>query len=117
MNKTFKRFLSVILCAVMLSTLTSVAFAAEETRKVIDSGYCGAEGENLTWTLYDDGDLVISGEGAMYYDASLVDQDKVKNVIIEDGVTSIGYSAFMEYENLESVTIPGSVKNIEMYLI
>ena len=63
MNKKFKRIMSVILCAVLLFTTASTAFAAEDGRKVIDSGFCGAQGENLTWTLYDDGELVISGEG------------------------------------------------------
>ena len=69
MKKTMRKIMSLILCAVLLFTTASVAFAAEDGRKVIDNGYCGAEGENLTWTLYDDGELVISGEGEMdwYY--------------------------------------------------
>ena len=108
MKKKTKLLLSFVFILCLLLCLGLSASAAE----VYASGVCG---DNVTWTLYDDGDLVISGEGAMYYDESLVDQDKVKNVIIEDGVTSIGYCAFMEYKNLESVTIPGSVKNIEMY--
>ena len=32
---------------------------------VVESGVCGAEGDNLTWTLDDEGTLTISGEGEM----------------------------------------------------
>ena len=39
------------------------------------SGTCGAYGDNLTWTLDDNGVLTISGEGLManydYYEAPL----------------------------------------------
>ena len=34
-----------------------------EDGNVIASGTCGAQGENLTWVLTDDGTLTISGEG------------------------------------------------------
>ena len=33
----------------------------------------------------------------------------IKKVVIEDGVTSIGYKAFNQCSNLTSVTIPDSV--------
>jgi len=36
----------------------------------------------------------------------------VENVIIPEGVTAIGYSAFYELENITSVTIPQSVISI-----
>ncbi len=39
MNKTFKRFLSVILCAVMLFTISSVAFAAEDNAEVLEKSF------------------------------------------------------------------------------
>ena len=40
------------------------------------------------------------------------DRDKIKIVVIEDGVTNIGSYAFYYCENLTSVTIPNSVTNI-----
>ena len=129
MNKNLKKILSVILCVVFLFTTASVAFAAEETRAVTDSGYCGAEGENLTWTLYDDGELVISGEGEMdwYY----VEHESggketirsapwskyyetIKVITVEDGVTSIGNDAFVSKNiNYNKVSIPSSLKFFE----
>ena len=65
MKNNLKKMLSVFLCVVLIFTTASTAFAADETRTVVDSGFCGAQGENLMWTLYADGELVISGEGEM----------------------------------------------------
>lgn len=84
---------------------------------VVDSGTCGAQGSNLTWTLEGDGTLTISGRGTMEdydeTDPSWVDyQDYISAVVIQDGVTSIGNEAFFNYMDLTSVTISNSVKSI-----
>ena len=65
--KAVKKTLSILLSVLMVSALCvsfgTFAFADDPT--VIASGECGAEGNNLTWTLTDDGVLTISGTGAM----------------------------------------------------
>ena len=61
--KTTKKLLSILLSALMVLSLVAAAFA--EGSNVIGSGQCGAQGNNLTWTLTDDGVLTISGTGAM----------------------------------------------------
>jgi len=79
----------------------------------------GKCGDNLTWKL-ENGVLTISGTGEMwgfdYMDFSEVswheNKDAITEVVIEDGVTSIGKWAFCECENLENVTIPDSVIGI-----
>ena len=85
-------------------------------RTVLDSGSCGAEGDNLTWTLYDDGELIISGTGAMAsYNNNFEPHYKSGNTItavIEDGVTSIGDGAFFGCGSLTTITIPDSVTSI-----
>lgn len=90
---------------------------------IVASGTCGAEGnngDNLTWILDDEGVLTISGTGAManwreemspwygiYY--------KVKSVVIEDGVTSIGNYAFNRCKNLNNITLLNGVTSIGNY--
>ena len=77
--------------------------------------------DNLTWTLDADGTLTISGTGAMkdYADylsdgnRSPVDNNsKIKKVVIEKGVTSIGNYAFSRCWGLKSITIPDGITSI-----
>lgn len=116
-----QRISSVFLALViLLSMLPSTVFAAQDTpasfsAEVVDSGTCG---ENLTWTLDNSGTLTISGEGRIenYYSDSDRPWDgkkeSIKRVVIENGVTSIGWSAFNECTSLTSVTISDSVTEI-----
>jgi hypothetical protein len=59
MNKT-KRIRSLVLAGLFI--LWGVGGFAQS---VIDSGYCGASGNNLTWVLTSDSVLTISGSGEM----------------------------------------------------
>ncbi len=77
-------------------------------------GQCG---DSLTWTL-DNGTLTISGEGDMWDWSSYSDppwydyRSSITSVMIEDGVTSIGYGAFSNCSSLISISLPDSLKSI-----
>ena len=77
------------------------------------SGTCG---ENLTWTLDDNGTLTVSGHDAMETDFSSTPwedyRESIKEVVIEDGVTTIGAGSFNDCKNLASIKIPDSVMYI-----
>lgn len=79
-----------------------------------DSGKCG---DDLTWSYISNTySLVISGSGEMYnYDSSVdtpwYDKD-VTNIIIENGVTTIGDKAFYYNNTLSLIVIPSSVVSI-----
>ncbi len=102
---------------------TSCSVTVAEPATAISSGTCG---DNATWTLYNDGTLVISGTGAMYdyktkyshttsFDGTapwMPQQERIKKLIIEDGITTIGRSAFSYCENLTNAHIGEGVTNI-----
>lgn len=105
-----QRFLSTLLALCMaLSLLPGTAWAEDSV-----SGSCG---DNLTWTLTESGTLTISGTGNMsthYYWRGWVDNyvPRVKKVVINRGVNSIADSAFENFDNLTSVSIPSGVTSI-----
>ena len=108
MKKSFLRLLCVVLCMALVLGCMDVAALADKS---------GTLGE-LTWTLDQKGTLTISGIGIMpdydyNYSASWLSvKDDIYNVVIEEGVESIGYGAFYDCEELKSIIIPKSVKKI-----
>ena len=130
-----KRLLSAILSFCMLLTMApTVAFAAEDDEgntPPATSGTCGAEGnaDSVKWNFNSStGTLKISGTGKMsnlnnstetenisdgagtYPWANL--KDSITNIVIADGVTSIGSKAFIAYTNVTSVNIGKDVSEI-----
>lgn len=113
-----KKWLAMLLSIVLTVQLAVPAWAAdggteqpETVASTVKSGMCG---DNLTWTLNDDGVLAISGTGVIKDSAfdSTGEQPEIKTAIIGDGVTSIGNNAFFNCGGLTSVEIPDSVTSI-----
>ncbi len=87
----------VLICVLTLPTRADAA----------SSGTCG---ENVTWTLDDQGTLTITGTGEMW--GGNWDSASVRSVIIGDGITNIDGYAFYNCESLTSVTIGNDVEVI-----
>lgn len=118
-----KKIISTFLCVVMLATFIPFFASAEgEGRDVIDSGTCA---KNVTWVLYDDGELVFSGTGVVPpcynveqgYDRWSKYFSQVKVITIQDGIRGISKEAFATDKGIASaslykITIPDSVTYI-----
>ena len=117
MRRKFRRTVAVVMALLMVTTTifatASTASAAEVTESEVGAG-SGVTGD-CTWTLDDDGTLIISGDGAMedYGGSRLAPWGQnIKHVEIRYGVTSIGRRAFWRCSRLTDVLIPYSVTNI-----
>ncbi|MBQ1994965.1 MAG: leucine-rich repeat protein, partial [Clostridia bacterium] len=81
---------------------------------VVEEGECN---ENIHWTVYSDGALVLEGSGDMPdYSYSNIPWNKysrsVRKVTVSEGITSIASHAFYNFINLKEVSIPQSVAKI-----
>lgn len=114
-----RKIASIILAlAMILSLIPGTVFAGEGAGSVpadaLAYGTCGENGDNLTWSLSQDGTLTISGTGAMGYQTPWMSyKDSIKSLVIEEGVTTVGQSAFFGCDQLTSVTLPTSLEKIE----
>ena len=104
------KFIALLMILATFVILPCMAEAAE-------SGKCG---DDLTWTLDDNGTLVISGTGEMW-DFGYTDEEAppwcdldiaVKKIKINDGATSISESAFRYLLSASEVSLPNSLLHI-----
>ncbi|MDR3328941.1 MAG: leucine-rich repeat domain-containing protein, partial [Prevotellaceae bacterium] len=100
----------------MLAAGVLLGIGASAQTTTAASGTCGAD---LTWVLTSDSTLTISGAGAMEnYDSYALFApgafyaSHITSGVIEEGVTSIGGSAFYGCSGLPSVSIPSTVTSI-----
>ena len=124
-----KRLVSLLLAISMILSLMPVsavtAFAEGESSgaaKIIANGNCGADegGENLKWTLDNNGVLTITGMGAMKdytwdenvrLDWYVSYKEDIRSVVLDNRITHIGNYAFDKCTNIESVRYTGYTGN------
>ena len=104
-----KKLLSILLVLSLMLALVPAAFAAD----AVGSGACGT---GVTWTLGTDGRLTIDGSGQIR-DYSETDPapwkgTAVKEVVIREGVTSVGAYAFAGCTEIAGVQLPSTLTTL-----
>ena len=123
MKKRIEKSVAILLAAILVLSSAPFAFAAGD---VVDSGFCGGEGDgtNISWTLDSEGTLTLSGSGAMAdYSTNTIEgnltfpwysnRGSVKRVVLDDRITKIGKYAFQRCSSILSVSFPASLKMID----
>lgn len=126
MKGQIKKTISILLTACLLLSVLAIIPVSAETNETASTDTAieasGVTGD-CTWTIDKDGVLTISGEGAMAdYDWEKKDfapwydvKDTITALVIEDGVTNVGNSAFFECDNIETAIIGEGVTVIGSY--
>ena len=128
-----KRFASLLLALLMVLSLLPATAWADDAVTIVDSGTCGKNGDNLTWTFDSNYVLTISGEGEMadytmeysgnpppwikYKSVWVSTSDGIKNhsakeLYIGDGVTYVGNNAFDGMSYIEKVRLPETLTGV-----
>lgn len=87
----------------------------EITGDVVSVGKCG---DDINYVLYSDGKLILKGTGAMYdytneNKSPFYDNDRIKSVVISEGITAVGEYAFQYCNNLKTAVLPTTLKAIK----
>ena len=116
-----KKIICLLLAFALLVSIFSInnlIVSADVQSDVIVSGSCG---DNATYKLYNNGELIINGSGKIK-DFSTPEKSGwysncclVKEIIINNGITHIGEFAFFDCCNVKKIEIPNSVISIGGY--
>lgn len=117
-----KQLLSTLLVFYMMLVLLPVSVFAEE-KTIVASGECGAQGDNVTWTLDNEGTLTLSGTGATadynnynppppWHDVYM-DTRNITAIVVEDGITYMGANVLGD-GNPSIISIPASVTDLSI---
>lgn len=96
--------------ALVLTMLLSMVPLFSLTVSASSTGYVG----DCSWTL-DGTQLTISGNGSMGYKTDWPWGKNITELVISEGVTTIGIGAFMDCSKLKTVTLPNTLKIIDKF--
>lgn len=80
-----------------------------EDETTVQTGKCG---ENATYDLDSKGKLWIKGSGAVTDITAFKENNQIRTVVVEEGITDIAPYAFSRCDSLVSVTLPDSMTAI-----
>lgn len=112
-----------MICAVLsvVLVITSVFCINLAVAQAADSGSCGATGSSVNFT-YDDTTktLTLTGTGATKdYGNTVINRppwysykSDITTVVVEEGITTLGYLNFYQFTSLTSVSLPSTLTTI-----
>lgn len=122
MKNKNRKCINNILCVFLLLVISvNINIPSKVYAETLSSGQCG---NNVFWSLDSNGTMRISGKGKMWdfrNDSDKLDyhqnpyesyKNKIKNLVIEEGITAIGADAFTECNNLTNVEFPEGLLEI-----
>ena len=82
----------------------------------VEVGYCGTGLNHAYYVCYEDGTLLVFGEGAIGY-ANYGCHASVKptKLIIDEGITEISHQAFQYHPTIETAELPDSLRSIGVW--
>lgn len=93
----------------------TVTYCEQEELQVLQSGVCG---ETVNWELTSDGTITLYGYGATenYHSGKMAPwsefADQITRVVIEEGITDLGNTAFYSCSAITEVVCPDSLQTI-----
>ena len=107
MKKINRLLVYITVMSVMILTLSMAVYAESSS---------GTIGTDISWTLDDEGNLEITGSGAVPDYSSVSSpfyrKSDIKSVTIGEGITGIGDFAFRDCSGLETVKLPQGLEYI-----
>jgi hypothetical protein len=89
-----------------------------ESKVIVTIGKCG---DNVTYIIYQNGDVTLSGSGSTYdytYSSDkspFYNNSMIRKVEVSDGITEIGNYLFTLCRNLETISLPDTITRIGDY--
>ncbi len=116
----------ILVLTLLMTTLIANIAKAEAVSGTWDNGELGSG----TWSVSEDGTLTISGQGKMkdysrggeniapwknpdYLNVGTNHAPSITSVVINDGITSVGKSAFEDMSSIASVSLPEGLESIK----
>lgn len=119
MKKYFSIISSVVLCFILFFSFGNIKIqtAHAASPAIVQSGTL--QGVDINYTLDENGLLTISGTDVIPNDYDGTDlewaqwKNDITSIVIENGITGVGYTSFFDYTSLTKVTLADSVQSID----